>query len=450
MGVKIFEKPKVTAPQNRLLVDPETEPEAPEKTRLRLGIIPLTDCAVIAVAKEKGYFKGEGLEVEISREGSWASIRDRVALGDLDGAQMLAGMPLASALGVSGCFKPAVTAFSMDLNGNGITVSSDLYERMEAADPEAMACRPISARALRQVILEDRRAGRPRMTFAMVFPVSSHNFSLRYWMASAGIDPDRDVELIVVPPPQMVAALQARRIVGYCVGEPWNQHAVEIGIGRSLITGYEVWNNSPEKVFGVNRDWAERHPNTHRAVVRALLEAARWMDAPENREEVVDIIARRQYVDAPPDVVANSMTGTWRYSKDEPPVSMPDFNVFHRYAANFPWRSHAIWFLTQMVRWGQVEQPIDFRKIAESVYRTDVYRAAALDLGISAPPTDYKTEGSHESGWTLNWGGGAMEMGADRFFDGVPFDPAMPVEYLLGLPLGALKVDVNALRRANA
>ncbi|MBL8446768.1 MAG: ABC transporter substrate-binding protein [Zoogloeaceae bacterium] len=448
--MKIFEEPKVAATKQGALADPDGAPGAPEKTRLRLGIIPLTDCAVIAVAKEKGYFRREGLEVEISREGSWASIRDRVALGDLDGAQMLAGMPLASALGVSGCYKPAVTAFSMDLNGNGITVSSDLYDRMMAVDPEAMAQRPLSARALRKVILEDRRAGRPRMTFAMVFPVSSHNFALRYWMASGGIDPDRDVDLIVVPPPQMVSALLARRIVGYCVGEPWNQHAVEIGIGRSVITGYELWNNSPEKVFGVNRDWAERHPNTHRALVRALLEAARWMDVPEHREEVVDIIARRHYVDAPADVVASSMTGTWRYAKTESPVKMPDFNVFHRYAANFPWRSHAIWFLTQMVRWGQVEQPINFLRIAESVYRTDIYRAAAFDLGIPVPPVDAKTEGGHPTNWTLKWAGGSIEMGPDRFFDGMSFDPTRPVDYLLGMPLSALKVDIDALRRANA
>lgn len=421
----------------------------PEKTRLKLGIIPLTDCAVIAVAKEKGYFRRHGLEVDISREASWASIRDKVAVGVLDGAQMLAAMPLASALGISGCHTPAVTAFSMDLNGNAITVSTDLYQRMEEADPQAMAERPITARALAKVILAAREAGRPPMTFGMVFPVSSHNYQIRYWMAAAGIDPDRDVRLIVVPPAQMVAHLKARHIDGYCVGEPWNQLAVEMGIGRVVITGYELWNNSPEKVFGVNRHWAQRFPNTHREAVGALMEAARWMDAPEHREEVVDIIASKAYVDAPARVVASSMTGTWRYSAGEAPVAMPDFNVFHRYAANFPWRSHGVWFLTQMVRWGQIEHTVNFRQLAESVYDSATYRAAAAELGLAAPLGDYKQEGGHPAPWSLDAGDGRIAMGPDRFFDGERFDPLAPVDYLRSFNLSAMRVDLAALAKAN-
>ncbi|MBL8484537.1 MAG: ABC transporter substrate-binding protein, partial [Rhodocyclaceae bacterium] len=303
----------------------------PEKTQLRLGIIPLTDCAPLVVAKERGYFAQQGLDVALSREPSWANIRDKVVLGELDGAHMLAGMPIAATLGLAGAQKAMVTAFSMDLNGNAITLSNELYARMQEADAPAMQSRPVSAVALRKVLDQDRAAGRPPMTFATVFPVSMHNYQLRYWMASAGIDPDRDLRLVVVPPPQMVENLASRNIVGYCVGEPWNQQAVELGIGRVVVTGYELWNNAPEKVFGVTRDWAESYPNTHRAVLRALLQAARWMDAPENRAEVVDLIARREYVHAPREVVAHSMTGTWRYARDETPVQMRDFNVFHRY-----------------------------------------------------------------------------------------------------------------------
>jgi nitrate/nitrite transport system substrate-binding protein len=420
-----------------------------EKSRLKFGIIPLTDCAVIAVAREKGYFRRHGLEVEISREASWASIRDKVALGELDGAQMLAGMPIAATLGLSGCHKPAVTAFSMDLNGNGITVSTALYQRMQEADPAAMAQRPTTARALRKVIEEDKRAGRAPMTFAMVFPVSSHNYQIRYWMASGGIDPDTDVRLVVIPPPQMVANLQAKHIDGYCVGEPWNQLAVGMDIGRTIITGYELWNNSPEKVFGVNREWAERHPNTHRAAVRAMIEAAAWMDMPEHREEVVEIISRKNYVNAPFEVVASSMTGTWRYSKGEAPVQMPDFNVFHRYAANFPWRSHAVWFLSQMVRWGQIDRPVRFREVAEAVYLSDVFREAAGELGIPVPGDDYKTEGEHAAAWSLDVPSGTLRMGADGFFDGVRFDPRRPVDYLRDFSLHKLKIDLEALRAYN-
>jgi two-component system, oxyanion-binding sensor len=421
-----------------------------EKTKLTFGIIPLTDCAPIVVAKEKGFFAKHGLDVAVSKEASWANIRDKVSLGELDGAHMLAGMPIAATLGVGATQKDTVTAFSMDLNGNGITVSNELYDRMMAADPEAMkAPRPTSAKALKKVIDEDKKAGKEPMTFAMVFPVSTHNYEIRYWMASAGIDPDNDVRLIVIPPPQMVANLKANNIVGYCVGEPWNQRAVEMGIGKSIITNYEIWNNNPEKVFGVTKEWADKNPGTHKATVKALIEAAQWMDKPENRKEVVKIISAKSYVNAPTSVVDNSMTGTWTYDKKEGPVSMPDFNVFHRYAANFPWHSHAIWFLTQMVRWGQIDKAIDFKKVAASVYLPDLYRDAANELGISAPTSNYKTEGTHAKPWTLAAATTPIAMGPDMFFDGLTFDPAKPVEYLKKFPLNNMKVSLADLAKLN-
>ncbi|MEQ9528237.1 MAG: CmpA/NrtA family ABC transporter substrate-binding protein, partial [Parvibaculaceae bacterium] len=276
--------------------------EGIEKTDLTLGIIPLTDCAPLVIAHEKGYFSKYGINSQISKEASWANIRDKVSIGALDAAHMLAGMPIASSLGVGAIKKPTITSYSMDLNGNGITVSNELYDRMVEADPEAMAERPVSARALKKVIDADKAAGRNPMTFAMVFPVSTHNYEIRYWMADAGIDPDKDVRLIVIPPPQMVANLRAQNIVGYCVGEPWNERAVIAGMGKTLITNHEIWNNNPEKVVGVNLDWAEKNPNTHMAMIRALVEAAQWMDKPENRLEVVEIISRKSYVNAPVDV----------------------------------------------------------------------------------------------------------------------------------------------------
>lgn len=421
-----------------------------EKTKLTFGIIPLTDCAPLVVAAEKGYFKKHGLDVTISKEASWANIRDKVALDQLDGGHMLAGMPIAASLGIGANQKDTITAFSMDLNGNGITVSNALYERMLEADPAAMAERPITARALKKVIDADKAAGREPMTFAMVFPVSTHNYELRYWMASAGINPDQDVRLIVIPPPQMVANMQSRNIDGYCVGEPWNQRAVDMGIGHAIVTNYEIWKNNPEKVFGVNREWAEKNPNTHKAAVRALIEAAQWMDMPENRAEVVRIISARAYVNAPEQVVANSMTGTWLRSKGGQPEEMPDFNVFYRYAATFPWRSHAVWFLTQMVRWGQIDSPLNFRAVAEQVYRSDIYREAARDLGIAVPTIDYKPEGVHSAAWTLTEATQPIEMGPDVFLDGMRFDPADPVGYLRQFPVHSMKMDLAALEAANA
>lgn len=421
-----------------------------EKTKLKFGIIPLTDCAPIVVAKEKGFFKKYGLDVEVSKESSWANIRDKVSVGQLDGAHMLAGMPIAATLGIGATKQATVTAFSMDLNGNGITVSNALYERMMAADPEAMkAPRPTTARALKKVIDEDKKAGKEPMTFAMVFPVSTHNYEIRYWMASAGIDPDQDVRLIVIPPPQMVANLKSNNIVGYCVGEPWNQRAVEMGIGKSITTNYEIWNNNPEKVFGVTKEWADKNPGSHKAAVKALIEASVWMDKPENRKEVVKIISAKSYVNAPTSVVDNSMTGTWTYDKKEGAVKFPDFNVFHRYAATFPWQSHAVWFLTQMARWGQLEEAIDFKKVAESVYLADFYREAAKEVGVAYPTINYKTEGTHAKNWTLNEATKPIEMGPDMFFDGIKFDPAKPMEYLKQFPINSMKVSLKDLAKLN-
>lgn len=419
-----------------------------EKTKLTLGFIPLTDCAPLVVAKERGYFAAAGLEVELSKETSWANVRDKVSIGILDGAHMLAPMPIATTLGIGPVCKPTVTALSLDLNGNAITVSQPLYERMRALDPTSLIHRPYSANALARVIEERREQGGEPLKFAVVYPMSTHAYELRYWMAAAGIDPDRDVSLLVVPPPQMVSQLRAGNIDGFCVGEPWNSVAVAEGLGRVMITNYELWNNNPEKVFGVNLEWAEQYPKTHRALLSALLEAARWTDAPENRPAVADLIAQSRYINAPAEIVRQSMTGTFRYALDETPVRMPDFNVFFRFAATYPWRSHAIWFLTQMVRWGQLERSVDLTAVAEQVYRPDLYREAAAGLDLAVPSVDYKSEGSHGRGWTLEEATTSLAMGPDRFFDGSQFDPADPVGYIRGFEIQSPAIDLDELASA--
>jgi ABC-type nitrate/sulfonate/bicarbonate transport system substrate-binding protein len=423
--------------------------EGLEKTRLNLGFIPLTDCAPLVIAHERGLFRKYGLDVSLSRQVSWANIRDKVVAGVLDGAHMLAAMPIATTLGLGEVRKPIVTALSLDLNGNAVTVSPALHRRMLEADSAAAAQRPVTARALAEVIRADRAAGREAMNFAMVFPFSTHNYLLRYWLAAAGIAPDRDVRLQVVPPPYMVDSLRSGDIVGYCVGEPWNEQAVAEGIGRSLITDYEIWNNHPEKVFGVTLEWAERHPNTHKAVLKALLEAAQWIDRPENRMEVVEIVSRREYVNAPSDVVKMSMIGSFRYGRDEEPAPLPDFNVFYRYAATFPWRSHALWFLTQMYRWGQIGEALNIRQVAEQVYRPDLYREAARELGVPFPAVSYKNEGMHEAPRKLDEATEPLLLGPDCFCDGRVFDPADPVAYLAGFELHNLAVSLDDLARLN-
>jgi ABC-type nitrate/sulfonate/bicarbonate transport system substrate-binding protein len=404
--------------------------EGLEKTRLNLGFIPLTDCAPLVVGVEKGFFARHGLDVRLSREASWANIRDKVSIGALDGAHMLAGMPISGTLGIDPLRQPVLTAFTMDLNGNAITVSRTLYDRMLAADPAAMAERPMTARALKAVIELDRRTGREPMQFATVFPVSTHNYELRYWMAAAGIDPDRDVRLTVIPPPQMAANLQTGKIDGYCVGEPWNAFAVTKGFGCTLITSYEIWNNRTEKVFGVTTRWAERHPNTHKALIRALIEAAQWLDQTDNRLEAARLLADPLYVAAPEAVIRLSMTGSIPFVEGEPARELTDFIVFNRYAANFPWQSHAAWFITQMMRWGQVAPTTNISGTAAAVFRSDIYRDAARELGIPVPTVDTKIEGSHDTAWTLTQATQPIAMGPDRFFDGRIFDPADPIAYI--------------------
>lgn len=306
-------------------------------TSMRIGFIALTDCAPLIVAKEKGFFARHGLDVTLVREPSWANMRDKVALGALDAAHMLAPMPLAATLGAGGWKKPQITSFVLNLNGNAVTISTKLWNRLVDAEPALAQDRHEAGNVLRRLIAADRKAGRPKITFATVFNYSSHQIQLRYWLASAGIDPDRDVQLVIVPPPQMTDRLAAGEIDGFCVGDPWNSLAVLRGVGRILISGYEIWNNRIEKVIGTNRDWVERNPLTHKHMLMGLIEAAEWLDRPENRLEGVEIMAKPDYIGPEAaEAIRLSMLGVVRYGLDAAPEHMPDFFVFSRYSANFP------------------------------------------------------------------------------------------------------------------
>jgi ABC-type nitrate/sulfonate/bicarbonate transport system substrate-binding protein len=421
-----------------------------EKPNLTLGFIPLTDCAPLVVAHEKGFFQARGLNVTLSKETSWANIRDKLAIGVLDGAQMLAPMVVASHLGLGPIERPVVTALSLDLNGNAITLSESLYQQLCEIDPEGMQEQPVTARPLKKLIEQRASQGKPQLTFATVFPFSSHNYLLRYWMASSGIDPDQDIRLVIIPPPQMTSQLEKGEVDGYCVGEPWSAMAVREGIGRVLITGYEIWNNSPEKVLGVNQEWAEQYPNTHLALVTALLEAVQWIDQPENRLEVVEMISSSVYVNAPAETIRMSMMGTFQYSKNEFPKSCPDFSVFHHYAANFPWYSQAMWFITQMIRWGQTDGPVDIHAIARAAYQPDIYRKAAEHLSVNAPLQDFKKEGTHQEMWMVEGRLGPIEMGSDLLLDGHTFDPSKPVDSLEQFGISHPAFDLDELRTMNS
>lgn len=400
-----------------------------ERTELRLGFIALNDCAPLVVAREKGFFEQQGLAVELSREASWANIRDKVAMGALDGAHMLAPMPLAVGLGVCGEPTRMIAPMSLNLNGSAITVSTALAEAMRAEDAAGMAARPRTARPLAKVIAERRAQDAPPLTFAVVFPFSVHNYELRYWMAEAGIDPDRDLKIVVTPPARMAARLASGDIDGFCVGAPWNALAVADGHGEIMVYAAELWRVGPDKVFGLTEAFAQRHPETLRATLRALMSAAAWADESGNRPELASILAHERYVDAPEAVVGRSLVGA-RAPEDEDDI------IYHRYAASFPWRSHAVWFLTQMVRWGQIGPDVDFAAAAEAVYRPDLFRAAAADLGVAAPLVDEKVEGLHARPWTLDEATAPIPMAPDLFFNGGRFDAAQPAQYAAGFEIG--------------
>ncbi|MEO0472878.1 MAG: CmpA/NrtA family ABC transporter substrate-binding protein [Bacteroidota bacterium] len=366
-----------------------------EKPQLTFGFIKLTDMAPLAIAKELGYFEEEGLYVTIEAQSNWKNVLDRVIDGQLDGSHMLAGQPIAASAGF-GRQAELITPFSMDLNGNGITVSNEIWSAMKGNVPKGEGGKPvhpIKAEALKPVV-DAYKADGKAFKMGMVFPVSTHNYEIRYWLAAAGIHPgmytaeniqgqvDADVLLSVTPPPQMPATLEAGTIYGYCVGEPWNQQAVFKGIGVPVTTNYDIWKNNPEKVFVIRKDFAEKYPNTTVAITKALIRAAKWLDTPGNRPQAVKYLSMPDYVGADSIVLANSMTGTFEFEKGDK-RSMPDFNVFYRYNATYPFYSDGIWFLTQMRRWGQIPEakPADWyhSKIKE-VYRPDLWTKAAEAL----------------------------------------------------------------------
>lgn len=392
---------------------------------LRIGFMPLSDCAIFAVAQERGCFERQGLSVELVRERSWANIRDKVALGALDAAHMLAPMPLATTIGAGGMKKAQLTGLVLALNSTAFTLSKPLYERLAELDPVAAAKRPLPASLLRRLIMRDRALGKPPLTFATVLLTSGHHLELRYWLASGGIDPDRDLRIVVVPPPLMIERLAAGEIDGFGVGDPWNSMAAISGVGHIAFAGYEIWHNRADKVLGVNRDWAERNASAHQALIMALIEAGQWLDRMENRAEAALLLTRPEYFGAvAAEGLNHTLLGLLKRGRDADVESMPDFYVFNRYAANFPWRSHAEWYLRQMIRWRQADADIDVPAVADQVFRTDLYREAAVALGLNTPHIDRKPEGLHGGPWILAQADHPIAMGPDNFIDHSYFMPS--------------------------
>lgn len=385
--------------------------------QVRLGFVPLIDCALPVVARAKGFAEDENIDLVLVREMSWAAIRDKLSYGLFDAAHLLAGIPLAARLGLGGMpSQHLVVPMALGRGGNAITVSTRLYQRMLEADPAAMrGPRGLSARALKKVIDGDRKAGRPILSFATVFPFSSHNYELRYWMAAAGIDPDNDVNIGVIAPPRMFDSLRNGWVDGYCVGEPWNQRAVFHGDGVIVALKDDIWARSPEKVLGVREDWALSNAETLDALVRALVRAAEWADQAANRTELAQLLSEEQYVGASFDILRASLHGRPVLKPGDDPVEAPDRHVFYRYTATFPWLSQGVWVGRQMQRWGQVGHQVNFNDVVRDVYRPDIYRRAVTSLDVALPAEDWRVEG-------LDNASDRALVGPDSFLDGTLFD----------------------------
>lgn len=420
----------------------QAKPLKLEKEQLKIGFIKLTDMVPLAVAYEKGFFEDEGLYVTLEPQANWKVVLDRVITGELDASHMLAGQPLGATVGI-GTKADIVTAFSMDLNGNAVTVSNAVWQQMlpnVPKDARGKPQRPVKASSLKPVIEQFKAAGKP-FRMGVVFPVSTHNYELRYWLASGGVNPGlysasdvtgqvgADVLISVTPPPQMPATLEAGTINGYCVGEPWNQQALFKKVGLPVVTDHEIWKNNPEKVIGVTRAWAEKHPNTHLAMIKALIRAAQWLDAsPANRKEAAALISQSQYVGADVRVISASMTGTFEYTPGER-LAVPDFNVFFRYHATYPFYSDAIWYLTQMRRWGQIAEGKPdswYIDTAKKVYRPDIYLKAAQLL----------VEEGRIRKEDVPWSSDGFKTPTRDFIDGMLYDGRKPNAYIDGFAIG--------------
>lgn len=348
---------------------------------LRLGFIPLMDAAIPIVAARKGFAAARGLDLELVRETSWANIRDRLAIGHLDAAHLLAPMPVAAALGLAPLDTPLTAPMALGTGGNAITFSAELAEALRAAGVTQFPAEPVAlGDALCTVIADRVAAGKERLTFGVVHPYSAHNYELRYWLAACGIDPDRDIEIAILPPPFMPDALASRRIDGFCVGEPWNSVACRRAAGTIVLTKAAIWRASPEKVLAVREDWALRQSERIAVLLQAMLDAAFWCEDAANRTELIDLLSAPDLIDLPPEDLLPSLDG--RLDGDG------RFLTYAADLANFPWKSDAEWFLGQMRRWGQIGTGQGDVARIRAAFRPDLLREALRVRAISAPLAD--------------------------------------------------------------
>ncbi len=396
------------------------------KYAITAGFLPLTDSALLVAAKVKGFTANENLDLTLVRETSWANIRDRIAVGQFEVAHMLSPMPIASNLGLTPLPLPLIAPMALGLGGNAITVSQALWGAMvdhgakPNLDPQA------NGLALQKLI--SGRASHKKLQFAVVHPFSGHSYELRYWLAASGINPSSDIEITVVPPSMMADALKTGRIDGYCAGEPWNSMGVAHSSAHLATVKAAIWKSSPEKVLGVQAEWADANPDVLDALLRALHKASIWCADKNNFHELATIMSRPEWINVAPELILRGLTGQLQTGTGTLEVS--DFFLTHDRAATFPWQSHALWFYSQMVRWGHAEHSVKNAKIAESSYRPDIYRRALRPTGGILPGANSKVEGALNKATAAGALQGTLVLGPDGFFDGQIFDPLKLDAYL--------------------
>lgn len=386
---------------------------------LSAGFLPLLDGVLLVLAREKGFAEAAGLDLHLMRETSWANIRDRAALGHFDFAQMLAPMPIAATLGLNPLSVPMITPMILGLGNNGVTVSAELWARMaDAGAPATLEAGPVGA-ALAKVVQASER----KLRFGVVHQTSSHNYELRYWLMASGIVPDRDIEIVVLPPPYLPDALGAGGIDGYCVGEPWNSVGVKREGAHIATVKAAIWRNSPDKVMGMRAHWAEANGDVVAGLIRAVHHAAVWCGDSANHAEIAAIMSAPHYLGLAPELILPALNGQFDIGGGVA-VSVPNHFVPYDKAANFPWTSHAMWFYSQMVRWGEVEHSAARAQAAAMTFRPDIYRAALAPLGVPIPVADSKIEGLLAAPTEVPATTGSVSIGPDGFFDGRVFDQA--------------------------
>ena len=376
--------------------------DKPEKEEVKIGFIPLTDCASVVMASVLGIDKKYGVKIVPSKEASWAGVRDKMVNGDLDFAHVLYGLVYGVHLGIAGPKKDMAVLMTLNNNGQAITLSKKLADKGAVDGP-----------SLAKMMASEKR----EYTFAQTFPTGTHAMWLYYWMAASGINPLKDAKSIVVPPPQMVANMRIGNMDGFCVGEPWNQRAIMDGIGVTAITTQDIWKDHPEKVLGTQLDFVKKYPNTSRAMTMAVLEAGRWIDASlQNKLKMADTIADKAYVNTSVDAINQRILGRYQNGLGRTWDDPNAMKFFNDGLVNFPYLSDGMWFSTQHRRWGLLKEDVDYLAVAKSINQIDLYKEAAGQLNISVPKDP---------------------MRASKLMDGIVWDGKNPKAYAAGFKIRA-------------